>query len=477
MFRSVTRSRRTFLRSLAVGLVGSAGVTMVACSSGGTAAPTAPAAPPTQAPAAPAAAPTAASSTAAPTVSAPPKPTVAAAAPASAAGPIELSYITWWLPPLTYGTGTNAAIANYQKANPGVSVKIMPAPGGPSVQLQKLQTLLAAGTPPDMALMRPFHQTAFASKGALRPVDDLFKTDKTLNRDDFWPQTMNRLTYKGQLTGLPAELWVNFIMYNLDLLTKASVQPPSNDWTWDQFLALSKKLSQTSTANKLYGCSQPDWEMVVWSQGGNILNADETKCVLDQPPAPEAIQWDADLMVKEKVAPGPDAIQEQNPQAMFETGRIAFYTIANWYVGDAKKNAKFKWDIATMPSGKAGRVPVVQGANYAVLKDAKHGDAAMVFMSYMSAGDGQKTMINGTGLFPTVKSLAKPELLTNYKPEWITLTLDSLKTARARNFVPKYDQMSNEFNKELSIVWTGKQTAADAVKTIVPAVNQILGSP
>ncbi|HLH72695.1 MAG TPA: sugar ABC transporter substrate-binding protein [Chloroflexota bacterium] len=483
MFDSIATSRRSFLRGLASSLLMGASAAVVACSAS-------PAAPPTaaSAPTAPASAPTkvttpasttapAAAPTSAPTAaSAATQPTIAATAPAKTTGPVEISYVTWWLPPLNYGTGTNQAIGNYQKANPNVTVKIIPVPGPPAAQLQKLQTLLAAGTPPDIALMRPFHQNAFAAKNVLRPVDDLFKTDQGLNRDDFWPQTMSRLTYKGKLSGLPAEMWVSFIMYNLDLLNKAGVKPPPSDWTWDQFLDLATKLTQASGANKQYGCNQPDWEMVVWSQGGNILNGDETKCILDQPPAPEAIQWDADLILKSKVAPGPDALQGQSPQSMFETGRVGLYTIANWYIGDAKTNAKFPWDIALMPSGKIGRVPVVQGANYAVMKDAKNSDAALAFMSYMSAGDGQKTMITGTGLFPTVKSLAKPEFLTNYKPEWITLTLDSLKTARARNFVPQYDEMSNEFDKELSIVWTGKQTAAEAIKKIVPVVNQILAS-
>ena len=61
------------------------------------------------------------------------------------------------------------------------------------------------------------------------------------------------------------------------------------------------------------------WEVLVWAWGGEILNKPETECVLNRPPAPEALQWRADLLNRHGVVParrGPDRRPERGARPL-----------------------------------------------------------------------------------------------------------------------------------------------------------------
>ena len=64
---------------------------------------------------------------------------------------------------------------------------------------------------PDVTQMHPHLHTAFASRGAFVQSTNTSTQKLNLSRDDFWPQTIDRLSWDGKLWGLPAE--ISFILY------------------------------------------------------------------------------------------------------------------------------------------------------------------------------------------------------------------------------------------------------------------------
>jgi multiple sugar transport system substrate-binding protein len=384
--------------------------------------------------------------------------------------------MTWWLPPLAIGTAVEHAVEAFNENNPGIKVSIEPNPGGLDANLQKWQTMLAAGTPPDVTLMRPHFHSSFAARGAFLQIDELLSAEKDLSADSFWPQTIKRLSYDGKRWGLPAEIWFAFQFLNLDLFAKVGIEPPTADWTWEDYRELAIKLTQGEGAQKQFGANPLSgwWHMMVWAWGGEVLDADEKTCILDKEPAPAAIQWIADLIAKDKASPSAEDLAQQNDIALFETGRVAMFTNANWYLIEAKNKATFDWTVLPNPVGPGGRKSVVQGANYAIFKLTKHANEAWRVMVDMSTGEGQKIILKETAIFPTIQALATLENLPSYKQEWIDVSTESAAVARPHHFVPKFVEMNAAFNKEFGEVWVGRRTAQEAVAAAVPAVNKIL---
>lgn len=392
---------------------------------------------------------------------------------------VDLTLMTWWIPPLVIGSAVEHAVEQFNENHADINVSIDANPGSPDAQLQKWQTQLAAGAPPDVTLMRPHFHTAFASRGALLQIDDYLENEPDLQRDDFWPEITQRLSWDGKLWGLAAEIWFTFQFLNVDMFEAAGVALPDDDWTWDDYLGIATSLTQGEGANRQFGSGPLDgwWVEMVRSWGGEVLDAEEMSCVVNMDPGPNAIQWIADLILDHEVAPSAENMADQNATSLFETGRVGMYEVANWYLSEAQDKFQGNWAIAPNPIGLAGRQSTVQGANYAIFNLTKNPDEAWTLMHDMSVGDGQRLILQETGIFPTVQSLATLEDLPNYEQRWIDVSLISAEVARPNHFVPKYVEWWNAALRELSLVWVGQKTAQEATDAMVPVINEILASP
>jgi multiple sugar transport system substrate-binding protein len=349
--------------------------------------------------------------------------------------------------------------------------------GPVNAQLEKIQALIAGGTPPDISLVRPHHMGFFTSKGALVAIDDRLQREKRISRADFFPVTLERLTWQGKMWGLPAEVWFQMTLFNRELFARAGQPVPDQSWTWERWLEAARRVAGPTDPGgaRTFGADQPAWQLLVWAWGGEILNKAETECVLNRAPAPEAIQWRADLVLKHQVAPSPQDLAGQNAMAFFQSGRLALHTQANWALLDIDKAAQMPWGVAPIPIGRAGRVTFGGGANYAIFHGSKYQDAAWALQSDLSIGDGMKVMLAQSSLFPPVRSLAKQELLPSYKPEWLAATLESARNARHPHYShPRFVEFDDIFSKQLEPVWQGTRAAQAATDDIVRLVNPLL---
>ena len=94
----------------------------------------------------------------------------------------------------------------------------------------------------------------------------------------------------GKVIGVPALVDNLALVYNKALFDKAGVAYPTKDWTWTDFRAAAKKL--TDPAAKQFGWAYVNdgsedtvWRFLalLWQAGGDLLNADNTKSALNSP--------------------------------------------------------------------------------------------------------------------------------------------------------------------------------------------------
>src|SRR5687768_14749610 len=245
--------------------------------------------------------------------------------------PASLVYTTWWLPPLVYGTATERAIAGFSGRHNGVTVRIEGLTGTAAQGMEKVQTMAAGGTPPDLSTLRPQYPGGFAAKGMRLALDDHLSKEKRAPKGDFIPVHLERATWQGKLWGLPAEAWFLITFYNPALFAKAGQAVPADSWTWDSWLDAARKLAAAPAGDGPKAFATDDatsWEMLTWAWGGEILNKAETECLVNRPPAPDALAWRADLSTKHNVVPTLQDLAGTNVRALFEQGRLAMHTRA-----------------------------------------------------------------------------------------------------------------------------------------------------
>ncbi len=216
----------------------------------------------------------------------------------------------------------NKAIDLFEKKNPAVKVNRIFVPGGADYNT-KLDLMVAAGDPP--AIYAPFSDRGYryyADKGLSQPLDEFVKRDQ-VDLSDFHPDGMKGCMWDGKLSALPLDLWPHVLFYNKTLFKAAGIPNLTTDWndaswTTDKYLELAKALTKREgdTVTQFGSDVYFNYWAAGWIFGGDFLPPEtyETGRVKEfagdtDPRVAPAVQWAADLILKEKVAPSPAQAQ------------------------------------------------------------------------------------------------------------------------------------------------------------------------
>ncbi len=393
----------------------------------------------------------------------------------------------------------NRAIDLFEKQNPTIKINRVFVPGGADYNT-KLDLMVASGDPP--AIYAPFSDRGYryyAARGLSQPLDDFVARDK-VDLNDFHPDGMKGCRWQGKLSALPLDLWPHVLFYNKTLFKEAGVPNLSTDWndtswTTDSYLELARKLTKrngdqvTQFGSDAYFNS---WA-AGWIFGGDFLPPDtyETGLVAEfagdtDPRVAASVQWAADLMLKEKVAPTPGQAQQlqAGAPALFMSGKVAM-SIGN--IGSLSNFAKidsFEWGVAPPPNPPAGekRHLHVWIDFWSMIKGVKNLDGAWELMKFMISPEAQRIYPIAYGPMSSRLSLGQ---------EWLAQQKSTLKLSDTEINVmvegPKYEQIDPEnwtvnfspinsqaLQPALDRVWLGEASAADAIKEAAPDIRKLI---
>ena len=152
--------------------------------------------------------------------------------------------------------------------------------------LPKVTTALAAGTAPDVAYIYGSYAANIAQSGKTVNLKNIIHSPG-YNWNDFFPASQQIVAPGGKVIGFPALIDNLSVIYNKKLFAAAGVPAPSPNWTWDQFRAVAKKL--TNPAQHIYGVNYPtggdtldtSWRFFpgLWQRGGQILSSDDKQAL------------------------------------------------------------------------------------------------------------------------------------------------------------------------------------------------------
>ena len=112
--------------------------------------------------------------------------------------------------------------------------------------LQKVTAGLQAGNYPDVAYVFGSDLANFARSDKLLDLTDSDKIDI----DKFYPAGRESATVDGRVRAVPALIDNLAVVYNTKLFKEAGVPFPSDDWTWDDFRATAKQMTDDSARDR-----------------------------------------------------------------------------------------------------------------------------------------------------------------------------------------------------------------------------------
>jgi ABC-type glycerol-3-phosphate transport system substrate-binding protein len=148
------------------------------------------------------------------------------------------------------GTAIQAQVDRFNAAHPDIHVEVT-VRNGYSNTLKDFRDAVAAGDPPEVAVIEVHSVTTLASTGETASLDELIKRDKQFDLDDLLPATLLNLHWKGRLYGLPVTRSTPVLYYNKRRFVAAGLDPDKPPQTWGEFREAARKL--TTDAERSYG--------------------------------------------------------------------------------------------------------------------------------------------------------------------------------------------------------------------------------
>jgi multiple sugar transport system substrate-binding protein len=382
----------------------------------------------------------------------------------------------------------NDVIAAFERAHSGLRVKYTQVPGVGYDYLNKLRLMLVAGISPDVFYVPDGAFGELVRTGSLLDLEPLIRESHALDLDAMWPTALERYRWSGRrlhegdLYALPKDLGPTVVFYDADRLRERGVSPPDPHvpMTWGEAVAMWHALTYDEGGVHRYGITSFPYEAAVWSSGGEVLSADRRTWTLGAPVAVRAVQWCADLALKEEVAPNPTRLGDQGGggRELFEARLAAMHVDGRWMVPRFRQ-LDFDWDVAPLPVPERGvrSIGWSGSVGLAVSSRTKHPRDAFVLLEYLAGPEGQ-ARLTATGLqLPNQRALARTRLFLQpgQRPRHASVFIDAAETSRPSpaTLVPNafWNDVFSSFAEE---VWRGDRTAASLFPEIAPRIDQAL---
>jgi len=399
----------------------------------------------------------------------------------AAAGPVTITWAFWGSPE---EKASHERVADaFMKDHPEIKIEIWHQPWDD--YFTKIQALWASGDTkviPDVAFLWPTPQ--YAAEGVLENLDPYIE-QSGYNLDDYWPGLLESAKYNGSVYGFPRDIESNIIYYSKDMFDKAGVAYPSDDWTWDDFLAAAEKLTQKdangNTSVYALAAEGGKWPKWVNQNGGAILDdyVNPSKCMLAEPASVQGIQFFADMMNNGLAMRPADLNQAGGDAAVFSSGQAAMI-LQNSSRVSTFNQAGPNYDIAPAPTPAGGkRWNGAGGAAWVMSSGSDNKDAAWTFLEWLQSSEGGEKVYTEAGeIFPALQSVANsPAFMTDQPPANKEAFIVEAGASGVGGFgyFPEWGSLSGSIIEPgLERVWAGEVSAQEGAADICTQVDAFL---
>jgi multiple sugar transport system substrate-binding protein len=379
------------------------------------------------------------------------------------------------------GKNLTALIAQYNKEHPDVEVTQLVSSS--DRVLQKVLTAVRGGSPPDVAYMFGSWSPNIAK---IPQVVDMsqYVDDPSWKWDDFYEGERAAATVGDKIVGIPALVDNLAIVYNKTLFKQAGVAPPTPDWTWDDFRAAAKKL--TDPSKKQYGWLIPadgtedtvwHYDAMLWEAGGDILNSDNTEAAFNSDAGVEALTMLQDMAVTDKSVYLDTT--NSNGTKLMNSGKIGMMVTGPW---DLSSLPDIDYGVQVMPTfagSAAGHQTIAGPDNWVVFDNgSERKQAAVDFVRWLTAPEQVRTTSLATGDLPIRESVGADasfrKQLDENLPGSATFVENLSNVKKARPSVEQYPAISEAMGQAIVAVLLGKAEPQAALDEAAQATNDAL---
>lgn len=317
------------------------------------------------------------------------------------------------------------AIERFERQNPNIKISYRSGALKEDYSEWLAQRILN-GKEPDVFIVLDEDFNTFSSIGMLKDLNPYIEKDKSFDLDTYYSKALEAGMYDNNRFALPMEIVPSLICVNLTLLKNEGIEFPDNDWTWEEFYYICKKVTKDTDGDNIidqFGIFDYKWDQALYTNG-QILFDEKGK----------TIQFEDSIL--EETIEHIKNINSLNRGARvrardFDIGKVAFrpFTLAEYrayrdYPYSIKKYSRFEWQYINFPKGSKGlNVSESKALLIGMSSRTKKDKAAWEFIKFLTNDEKtQESIWFYTSGMPANKKVAS-NIFETYKAE-IPETLD-----------------------------------------------------
>ena len=356
----------------------------------------------------------------------------------------EITFVTpAWQPDVI--KAMQDAVSAWNKANPKTPVKLIP--GDWDNLGDQLTTQFAAKTAPDVIHYESVGIREYAKRGYIADITSLMRPLQNSIPAGEWAAA----SYRGKLVGVPFLDQTYVVFANVDLFKKAGVAIPTakEGVSWDDFAALSKRMTNSSHYGLSYGLLRPASSFMVMSTNfgakffrGYTSGKASLRVGAAELEIPSRVY---DMVYKDKsIDPGSLTVSAGGSVAPFLAGKTAMLLMGSYAAIDldvAAKEKGFNWTVLPLLRGTS-QMQAANPQTFSISQQSTKKKDAARFIQFLMKDENVTKFALGDGLVPLTTSAKKAaQVAKKSSPGWTQIFADGENfTVAPFAYVPEFDQ-------------------------------------
>ncbi|HWL54093.1 MAG TPA: sugar ABC transporter substrate-binding protein [Chthoniobacteraceae bacterium] len=376
---------------------------------------------------------------------------------------------------ITNGTirkAAEAAVAEFHKEHPDVSVQIVTTPGK-DYYVKSLAMLAGRARVDLLWLGQGF--SSFSERGALLDLNPLMAADPGFSLKEYLPAVVNWYRTGSHLYGIPYGIDVQVIAYNEELFDAAKRPYPTADATIGELIDAARKLTDIDPQTgrtRVAGLGFVDLDSRY--HGLRLLDLERGVFALNTPEARRWLEENIELIDRERVLQRGSDMESMDRLTAFLNQQVAMTSVTSWELAELRNRAPFRWNIAPIPYGIHGkRLGWASSGAFSISRDSRHPELAWQLLKHLTGPAFQRHLFEIT--IPS-----RPALYGEYRaasprpPENLEALFVMLDHMDPNPGLAVYPEVVSEWNYWKERALLKKSTIPEALSEAERHINRIL---
>lgn len=374
--------------------------------------------------------------------------------------------------------------AGFMKENP--DIKVTPVySGNYRDTITKALTALRGGEPPHIAVLLSTDMFTLIDENAIVAYDDILGKDAMDFTKDYFPGFLRNSQTGGKTWGIPFQRSTIVTYWNKELLQEAGLDPEKGPKTWDELVAMGKKLTKRDPSGKVtqWGVAIPSTGYAYWmlqalaiQNGVELMNEAGDEVYYDDPKNIEALQFLVDLAYKHEISPKGTIDWSTTPRDFFERKTAMMWTTTG-NLTNVRTNAKFPFGVGMLPANTRLGSPT-GGGNFYIFKNStpEERQAAAKFALWMTTAERAAQWSIDTGYVAVRPDAWKTDRMAKYVEgfPYAAVARDQLAHAVPELSTHENQRVTKALDDAVQAAVTGAKKPDAALKDAQKEANRIL---